>query len=70
MVSFVIQNEWVYVKWQHLSKVTRGRYGKRYDARFTYFRMRQFLRLALEQIYGVVNAVLIENSRSIIRDGG
>ena len=70
LVSFVIQNEWVYIKWQYLSKVTRGRYGRRYDTRFTYFRMRQFLRLALEKVYGAVNAVLIENSRSVVGDGG
>jgi putative transposase len=70
LVSFVMQNEWVYVKWQYLSKVTRGRYGRKYDSRFTYFRMRQFLRLALEKIYGTVNAVLIENSRSVTGDGG
>jgi len=70
LVSFVIQNEWVYIKWQYLSKVTRGRYGKKYDTRFTYFRMRQFLRLALEKVYGAVNAVLIENSRSVVGDGG
>ncbi|MEP0825939.1 MAG: transposase [Nitrososphaera sp.] len=70
LVSFVIQNEWVYVKWQYLSKTTRGRYGRKYDSKFTYFRMRQFLRLALEKVYGAVNAVLIENSRSIVGDGG
>lgn len=70
LVSFVIQNEWVYIKWQYLSKVTRGRYGKKYDSRFTYFRMRQFLRLALEMAYGAVNAILIENSRSVVGDGG
>nr|AFK24948.1 transposase ISH3 [uncultured archaeon] len=70
LVSFVIQNERVYVKWQYLSKVARGRYGKKYDTRFTYFRMRQFLRLALEMVYGAVNAILIENSRSVVGDGG
>lgn len=70
LVSFVIQNEWVYVKWQYLSKVTRGRYGRKYDSKFTYFRMRQFLRLALEKMYGAVNAVLIENSRSVTGEGG
>jgi putative transposase len=70
LVSFVMQNEWVYIKWQYLSKATRGRYGRRYDSEFTYFRMLRFLRLALEKVYVAVNAVLIENSRSVAGDGG
>ena len=70
LVSFVIQNEWVYVKWSYLSKVTRGRYGRKYDSKFTYFRMRQFLRLALEKVYGAIGSVLIENRMLITVDGG
>ncbi|WP_187147656.1 transposase [Candidatus Nitrososphaera gargensis] len=70
LVSFVIQNEWVYIKWQYLSKTTRGRYGKKYDTRFTYFRMRQFLRLALEMVYSAVNSVQMKNGRSVTILGG
>nr|WP_148680790.1 transposase [Candidatus Nitrososphaera gargensis] len=70
LASLVIQNEWVYIKWQYLSKATRGRYGRRYDAEFTYFHMLLFLRLGLEQKYGAVYSVQIKNSRSVIIDGG
>jgi putative transposase len=70
LASFVLQNEWVYIKWQYLSKVTRGRYGRRYDAEFTYFRMLLFLRVGLEEMYGVINSLPIKNNMSVTRDGG
>lgn len=70
LASLVMQNEWVYIKWQYLSKVTRGRYGRRYDTEFTYFHMLLFLRLGLEQKYGVINSVPIKNNRSVTIDGG
>lgn len=70
LVSFVIQNEWVYNKWSYLSSITRGRHGRKYDTGFTYFFMLQFIRLALENIYGAVNSVQMKNSRSVTIVGG
>lgn len=71
--SLLIQNEWVYIKWQYLSEVTRGRYGKKYDSWFTLFRMLLFLRLALEAMYCVVRSAQIVNAKVVpvvVSDGG
>lgn len=70
LVSFVIQNEWVYNKWTYLSRIARGRHGRKYDTGFTYFFMLQFIRLALEKIYGAVNSVQMKNGRSVTILGG
>lgn len=70
LVSFVIQNEWVYNKWSYLSRIMPGRHGRKYDTGFTYFFMLQFIRLALEEMYGAVNSVQMKNSRSVTIVGG
>jgi hypothetical protein len=63
LISFTIQNEWIYDKWIYLSKITSGRYGRKYDTKFTYFLMLQFIRLALEKIYGMIYSIPIKNTR-------
>ncbi|MGC2428003.1 MAG: hypothetical protein WA421_13280 [Nitrososphaeraceae archaeon] len=46
-----------------MSKITSGRYGRKYDTKFTYFLMLQFIRLALEKIYG---SIPIKNTRYVV----
>ena len=71
LISFVIQNEWIYDKWSYLSKITAGsKYGRKYDIQFTYFFMLQFIRLALEKMYGIINSIPINNNRYIVVTGG
>jgi putative transposase len=66
LISFTIQNEWIYDKWIYLSKITSGRYGRKYDTKFTYFLMLQFIRLALEKIYGIIYSIPIKNTRYVV----
>ncbi|WP_148680757.1 hypothetical protein [Candidatus Nitrososphaera gargensis] len=61
----------MYNKWSYLSRIARGRHGRKYDTGFTYFFMLQFIRLALEKIYGAVkNSVQMKNGRSVTILGG
>jgi hypothetical protein len=53
----------VYGKRSYLSKVTRGRYGKDYDEEL---HMLQLLRRALEEMYAVINLILIKPTGQLL----